>query len=381
MNSLTTEFSTSIACGHFPACSGCALQTDVLHPPVWEELDAFFLSKHIHAPLVHGEILQWRCRAKLAVRGTVHNPQIGLFKRGTHEVVSIPTCPLHHPQINRAIAILRQSITQHEILPYQENTHTGTLRYCQLVVERLSNRVELSLVINAEEISACLEKLIETLRRNPLFHSIWVNFQPSLTNRIFGDRWSLCWGEPLVWETLGGISVCFHPACFSQAHLSLFDSMLSSIQKHILPEKNVVEFYAGVGVIGLSIAAKSARLVCSEINPHAKDCFHAALRKLPIDIQRKTSFVLSSAKESTDHLKDAQVLIVDPPRKGLDPELMQGILSSPSLQQIIYVSCGPYSFMRDTKKLLDAGWHVEHAEGYLLFPGSNHVEVLAILQK
>ncbi|HSW87111.1 MAG TPA: hypothetical protein VLG49_06400 [Rhabdochlamydiaceae bacterium] len=380
MNSQLTEFST-IPCELFTICSGCQLNEHVISPPIWEEIKHYFFSKGLDAPcLYHKEIIQWRNRVKLAIRGNAENPQIGLFKRGTHEVLSIPSCPMHHPKINLAIQSLIEFIKKIQVQPYCENRHRGELRYCQLVVERTSGKVQLSLVVNDDKITPSLSNLAEQLSGTGLFHSIWINFQPAATNRIFGDKWILCWGEPLLWEEFNGISVCFHPACFGQAHFSLFEEMLKSIQRHVLPEKRILELYAGVGVIGLSVASTSTKLICSEINPHAKDCFEAAIKKLPSEVQNKTSFVLGAAESSTHLLADADVLIVDPPRKGLDPKLLSAIADS-RLEQIIYVSCGPFSFMRDCDELLNHGWRLDKAEGYLLFPGTDHVELIGYFKR
>lgn len=378
----STEFST-IDCLHFNQCSGCEIQKEVILPPIWQEIKAEFhlLEPRLNLSLFHAEILGWRTRAKLAVRGSKKEPQIGLFKRGTHDVVDIPDCPLHHPLINQALQVLKETMIQHAMQPYDEKKKTGVLRYLQLTIERKTRKVQLVLVANLNNSDPSLKEFVKQLYIHPLWHSIWINYNQAANNVIFSSNWSLQQGEEYLWEELAHTSLCFHPACFSQVHLSLFEKMLFSIKHSISKDKNVVEFYAGVGAIGLSVASLCKTLLCLEVNPFAKACFKASFERLPPHIQKRVSFEQGTSEAFCQKAQEAEVLIVDPPRKGLDAALLQAITSSCTLEQLIYVSCGWLSFKRDVEVLKKAGWQIEKTEGYLLFPGTNHIEILAFLKK
>ena len=84
-------------------------------------------------------------------------------------------------------------------------------------------------------------------------HSLWLNFHPISSNRVLGEKWQLIAGEPLLWQMLNGTPVAFHPGAFSQTHLPLFEKMLWQINNWVSPRERIVEFYAGVGAIGLSL--------------------------------------------------------------------------------------------------------------------------------
>jgi tRNA/tmRNA/rRNA uracil-C5-methylase (TrmA/RlmC/RlmD family) len=346
---------------------------------VKKEIDLFFkkIAPTLSVPLHAAAILGWRTRAKLAVRGKSTHPQIGLFHRGSHDVVDIPDCPLHHPAINHALSILKQKMIQEKIEPYCEKNHRGLLRYIQLVVERKTNKVQLVLVLNATTV----DPKIKHFFKHEFWHSIWVNLHTKPNNAIFSEKWQILEGEPYLFETLCGIEFCFHPASFSQAHLPLFEQMLICMKKEVLPNKRVVEFYAGVGCIGLSLLEKSQSLVCSEINPFAQECFEKTVAKLPQHLQEKASFRTGSTEQCIDLLEEAEVVIVDPPRKGLDRQFRERLKNSPSVQQILYVSCGFSGFQRDCLDLIESGWQLEKAAGYLLFPGSDHIEMMASFKK
>lgn len=330
-------------------------------PPIWEEIQAYCLPT-----LITDKVTGWRTRAKLAVRGNV---EIGLFKAGTHDVVDIAACPLHHPSIDKAILLLRKAMQACRISAYDEKTLKGLVRYAQFFVERKTGKVQLTLVLNAPH---CPENFIDYLARDPLFHSIWINVQQLYTNRIFGDEWKHCCGEKYLWEEYNGIKVAFHPACFSQAHASLFEKMLLSIKSLVKPGQRIVEYYAGVGAIGLTLASEAKHLTCIEINPFAKECF-------ALSSQHPAHFEVGATDEKLSFLNDADVVIVDPPRKGLSRAFIDALIAAENVKQLIYVSCGFDSFKRDVTILQTAGWRLEKCEGYLFFPGTNHVELLASL--
>jgi tRNA/tmRNA/rRNA uracil-C5-methylase (TrmA/RlmC/RlmD family) len=346
-------------CPHFSQCSGCDT-ADIFNPPIWKDAMAFFQDYGLDPILVTDGFSQTRFKAKLAVR---FGPQIGLFKKHSHDVFSIPECQVHHPSINQAVKVIKEEMIRQKVIPYQENPPSGTLRYIQLFVERSTNRVQLTLVVNQGDLEAfCL-----ALLKYDLWHSIWINVQSDSTNRIFGDRWKLIHGQPFLFQTLNGVSVPFHPGAFSQAHLPLFEKMLQKIESWVRPNDSILELYAGVGAIGLSIYRKAKKLVLVENNPFA----YLSFKQLKTDI----TYLCIDAKEA--EFGGYDLTIVDPPRKGLDPQILPKIDSS----RLIYVSCGFDSFKRDCRDLISIGWRLKEAIGYLLFPGTNHVEILALFER
>ncbi len=378
INRLQTEFPTKdITCSLFPKCSGCKLQKNVRLPPVWKEITIFFESKNIIAELVSKEITEYRSKVKLAIRGSITVPQIGLFMEGTHEIMDMPFCPLHYPIMDKASALIKEKMMQHEIAPYEESESRGCLRYIQMVVDRKTNKLQLSLVINGENLSEKEFKFIHDIYESGSFwHSIWVNFLPGSTNTILGNNWKLLHGEEEFWQELLGIDFYFHPSCFSQAHLSVFEEMLQYITFLVPEASNVLELYAGVGCIGFYLAQKASKVVLVESSPQAQECFKKTASKLVSQISGKCSFFSSSVEEMVFPTEKIDVLVVDPPRKGLSRKCKEKInLLQPT--QLIYVSCGPISFIRDCKELLENGWILNKARGFLLFPGTDHAEIIA----
>lgn len=377
-----------IHCSHFNFCSGCSINEDVENPPVWKEVLDYFEKNKKQAPLLYmDQTTGWRCRAKLAVRGFVGAPLIGLFKEGSHEVVSIPQCQVHHPKINEAVEVFRSWMVNHHLSPYNEQTGRGEIRYIQLVVERATDLVQLSVVLNRKDGSEVESKRIKELLKQlktaskDLWHSIWINFNSKATNTIFGLEWLLCEGEPLIWEKFNGTAVCYQPGSFAQANLDLFETMLHRISSLIPDQSKIAEYYAGVGVIGLTLASKSEWVRCIESNPHAEYCFEHSRSRLPEADRKKISFHTGVAKDLVNYLKEASFLIVDPPRKGLDAVLKEAVKKEKSIKKLLYISCGWPAFKKDSEELLTDGWKMSLIEGYLLFPGSNHIELLAYFER
>lgn len=357
-------------CPHAPFC--CA--SDEGAETLFIEANEYFLKKGVNiSPLRKGSPSHWRTRAKLAVRGTVDQPLIGLFKPGTHEVVEIPNCIAHHPKINEAVAVLKQFIQNQRIVPYNESSHKGDLRYVQLAVERKSGKVQLVLVSNNPQPN------VKQLYNPELWHSIWVNTNTRKDNVIFGKEWNLIVGEQFLWENYLDTEVAFLPQSFAQANPEMFTRLLGALKNQIEPNTDLVEYYAGVGVIGLVLADKCKSVLCSEIYPDGKICFEASLNKLPFHGER-IRYHVGAAADLLNLLPQGNAILVDPPRKGLDQKLLHALEKTED-KTLYYISCGWESFKRDCDQLLQAGWQLQSAEVFLFFPGSPHIETLAVFKK
>ncbi len=366
----------NISCDYFPKCSGCTRQVDVRNPEIWKEICAFFEKIASFRPdLSSKEITQWRSRAKLAVRGTSQNPLIGLFEQGSHNVIDMKKCPLHYPVMDEALGEIRKAIRECKVDPYQEKGHLGRLKYLQMTVDNQTLKIQLALVFNGKLLEENEKAFVKQLYKTGRFHSIWANYHPEKTNSIFNfESWELIEGEKNFFQKIKEISFAFHPSCFSQAHISFFEEMIDYIDSLVESKKSLFELYSGVGCIGLSLAYKAAKVILVESSPHAKSCFEKTVESLSKDIQEKCFFLSSKAEEAD--LQEAEIILVDPPRKGLSIECKKNIFSS-NATQLVYISCGYESFMRDCTEILEKGWKLENAKGFLLFPGTNHVEIVA----
>ncbi|XP_072965918.1 uncharacterized protein [Typha angustifolia] len=451
---LSSSNSAPLECQHFESCSGCTHEWNLDRPHVLQEVSKFF-DDHGVADFTFdsGRLWEWRCRAKLAVRGTPASPLIGLYQEGTHNIVDIPLCRAHHPSINTAVDLIKQGISKLDIQPFDEDLGTGELRYIQMAVttyntslpvaERYQKgKVQISLVWNSrnehspgsEKLNALSDFLWKAggpSSGTNLIHSIWANFQTSTSNIIFGNKWRHLLGDRDFWEHLGGIDVSLDPSSFGQANTQAFNSLLRKLQKYVPHGSSLVDLYSGAGIIGLSVAAtrKCRSVKCVEINKESKVSFEKSASRLPRTLDCSISWHNTDASLEPVHwLEGSDVVIVDPPRKGLHPSLVDALrnvalsaskankASGSSILKVkdekrpwilrareaaahvdsttvwedsqtwpatlIYISCGWESFKEDCKKLLaNKAWHLEKAHAFNFFPGTQSIEVLAVFKR
>eukprot|EP00299_Pterocystis_sp_00344_P017397 c8714_g1_i1.p1 GENE.c8714_g1_i1~~c8714_g1_i1.p1 ORF type:complete len:522 (-),score=54.74 c8714_g1_i1:675-2240(-) len=384
-----------------------------LQAPIIRDAVSFFEGHGIRKlPLHLGPSTGWRTHAKLAVRGVPGEwtaPQIGLFEPGSHNVVLIPQCKAHHPSINAATHVIDSACRVVKVHGYHDETATGQLRYVVLSVCRSSGLVQCSLVWNSpslEEAGPILVNLVETLKSKATWHSIWVNLHNpskhdcSIVARSV-DSWHRFFGPEAIEETLTRTAklpftaetapkLMFPPMVFRQANLDAFEAIVQRVRE-MVPEGSVVtEFYAGVGTIGLHLADRVRKLNCSDENPFNITCFNQSLATLPANLQSRLSYTTSAAgvAAARGDANNSKVLIVDPPRKGLDEEVLVALSRSQrdkvKVNRLIYVSCGFNALKRDMKQLLGdggGGWRLVLAEGFVLVPGANHLETLVVLDR
>ncbi len=329
-------------------------------------------------PVYSGTPLGFRHRARLAIRGRLGVPKIGLFEADSHRVVHIPNCRVQHPLINEVAAVVRAALVEAQVTCYSDRAHLGLARYLQVVVERHSATAQVVLVANTqsvEPLTRCLEFIRERLGAR--LHSLWVNFNSQPNNTILGPHFHHFCGPPSVVERFGGAAVHYPPGAFGQSNLEVAQQIVAQIREWMVPGAQVAEFYAGVGAIGLSIVDRVGNIKLNEVSPQSLQGLQLALAELPGPLREKIAVVPGPAAASLDALRDAQIVIVDPPRKGLDAPLTDTLATRPP-DELIYVSCGLPSFQNDLRSLL-AGGHMKLSElrAYNLMPFTEHVETVA----
>jgi 23S rRNA (uracil-5-)-methyltransferase RumA len=352
---------------------------NVFRPPVWKEVLLFFkrIDPALYLNLHTNGFEETRLKAKLAIREN-EGLKIGLFKKNSHDVLEILNCPAHHSSINEALERLKKSLSDFHISAYLEKTGQGLLRYAQLAVDKISKKIALVLVLNKndEQSLKLIKELIASLKKD-LWHSIWVNFQTKNSNTIFGEEWLKIWGEDFLWQKLNAVNIAFHPGSFSQANLDLFEKLILEIIKEGKGAKKILELYAGNGAIGLNLADKDKQVTLVEQNPLAKISFEETLKKNSFP---NVAYLNEDVNKVKDLIHENDLIIVDPPRKGIDKEILNE-LENKKEGRLFYISCCFESLQKDILKLLEKGWKIKKAEGYLFFPGTDHIEIFSVLEK
>jgi len=304
---------------------------------------------------------------------------MGIFQEGTHRIADIPSCVVHHPRINEAAAAVRRAIRRCGIAPYAEGPHRGLLRYVQVVVERGSGRVQITLVANDDapaSLCAMADELVTDL--GALVHGIWWNGNTERTNVIFGPRWHHVHGREAVCERIGGADVFFPPGAFGQSNLDVADRIVADVHA-LVPDGEVVgELYAGCGSFGLGLLQRSVQVRFNESSEHGLLGLRMGLNALEPGVAARAAIFGGDAGEQARMIDGARVVIVDPPRKGLHADVVDALSAArPAL--LLYVSCDLASLARDAQALQSrAGLHLRRLRPYALFPYTAHVETLAV---
>src|SRR6478609_3956278 len=181
---------TTLICPHQPSCPGCPrLAAPGLPPEPLAQLQALAAQAGIAPLVVHASPpTAFRRRARLAIRGRADAPKLGIFEAGTHRAVHIPRCLVHHPVVNRVSANVRDALARHRVPTYSDAAHAGIARYLQVVVERESQRAQVTLVSNGttpDGVAALLADLQTSLADD--LHSLWWNGNAERVNTILGS--------------------------------------------------------------------------------------------------------------------------------------------------------------------------------------------------
>jgi 23S rRNA (uracil1939-C5)-methyltransferase len=336
----------------------------------------------IAAPVVErGPAAGYRHRARLMVRGRARSPKIGLFQAGTHRIVDTPRCAVHHPRINEVAAALRRVMRATGTQPYADRPHTGALRALQVAVERESTRAQVVLVANSEDPHS-LDALGAALHAElgDDVQGLFWNGNPARANTILGPHWRLLAGRPMLRERIGGASVFFPPGAFGQANLPLFERIATRVASWVPHAARVVEFHAGCGALGLGLLARAARVVMNEREPAALEGLARGLAELAPELRERVEVAAGPAADHADRVAEADCVVVDPPRRGLDPELLEALRDRPPAR-LVYVSCGLDALLREAEALASAGLVPAELVAVALFPYSDHVETVARFER
>ena len=371
-------------CPHLPPCDGCPRFAQAgITAQANERLLALAERSQCHlAATVESNPLGYRLRARLAVRGTAREPKIGLFQERSHNVVDIPRCLIHHPLVNRAALALKAALRETGTAPYHDQRHSGLVRYLQVVVERPSQTVQVVVVCNSETAEP-VARLLDALRVRLAgeLHSIWFNGNTTKHNVILGRTWQRWCGPEAVVENIGGVRIHYPPAAFGQANLELFERAAATIRAAVPDSGRIVEYHAGVGAIGLGLLSEQRTLGCVEIAPGGLRGLELGQLDLPEALRDRLQILAGASAEHVDLLTDADFVVVDPPRKGLEAALSDGLCRWGGAR-LAYLSCGLDSFLRDSELLLASGrWRLARLEPYAFFPFTEHVETLALFER
>ena len=306
---------------------------------------------------------------------TEHGPAFGFYAPRSHRLVPVEDCLIEQEGVCRAVGAVKGWAERYRIQPYDEGTGKGTLRHA---VARVTTSGELMAVVVTRGDLPHKRELIEALS---FADSVYWNRNDRNTNVIFGHRFTLISGKPTLRETLCGHGFEVSPRSFLQVNpvqtQKLYGAALDLLAPQ--PDETAADVYCGIGTISLLLAKKAGKVIGVEVVPEAVENARENAARNGI---QNAAFLCAPAEEALPKLvAQGQIidcLIVDPPRKGCDPQVIEAILSS-GAKRMVYVSCNPATLARDVKLLTAGGFTVQTVQPVDMFPRCGHVETVCLL--
>lgn len=312
----------------------------------------------------------------------------GFYAGRTHSIIPCDDC-LIGSDINAGIlAAIKSHMLKYNIKPYNEELHTGLVRHILIRIGAATGQIMVCIVINGDHLKAEPE-LVKTLQNlafsdDRKIASIMLNYNTRRTNVILGTECRLLAGNPYIEDYIGDIRYRISPLSFYQVNPKqtkvLYDLALSYADLH--GTETVWDLYCGIGTISLFLARNARKVYGVEIVPQAIEDAkaNAALNGIAnAEFYVGRAEDVLPAKYASDGIS-ADVIVVDPPRKGCAQSLLDTILSM-APKRVVYVSCDSATLARDLKYLTAGGYAVEKVQGVDQFCHSGHVETVVLLSR
>ena len=305
----------------------------------------------------------------------------GFYAGRTHAIIENRDCALGIPQNKDVLDRVIAHMEKYNIAPYDEATGKGLVRHIFVRYGFFTGELMVCLIINGQDLPHQRE-LVEKLCEIPGMTSISLNMNKKRSNVILGDKVKTIWGEDYITDKIGDISYEISPLSFFQVNpkqtWKLYSKALEYADLH--GEETVWDLYCGIGTISLFLAQKAKFVRGVEIVPAA---IEDAKRNAQINHIENVEFFVGKAEEvlPREYEKNgvyADVIVVDPPRKGCDEMLLKTILKMQP-KRVVYVSCDSATLARDLRFLCDNGYELKKVCGVDQFPQTVHVETVVLL--
>jgi len=307
----------------------------------------------------------------------------GFYAGRTHAIIENRDCALGIPQNKEVLDRVIAHMEKYNIAPYDEMTGKGLVRHIFVRYGFFTGELMVCLIINGQDFPHQKE-LVEKLGEIPGMTSISLNINKKRNNVILGDKVKTIWGKEYITDKIGDISYEISPLSFFQVNphqtWKLYSKALEYADLH--GEETVWDLYCGIGTISLFLAQKAKFVRGVEIVPAA---IEDARRNAHLNEIDNVEFFVGKAEEvlPREYEKNgvyADVIVVDPPRKGCDEMLLKTILKMQP-KRVVYVSCDSATLARDLRFLCDNGYELKKVCGVDQFPQTVHVETVCLLSK
>ena len=318
------------------------------------------------------------------------NPVTGFYAGRTHDIIANTDCALGVPVNREILEIILAFMKEYRIPSYDERTGQGLLRHVLIRYGFTTKEIMVCFVVNGSSIPH-VDELIRRLCGIEGMTSITLSPNTRQTNVIMGDSYQILWGQGYITDYIGNVRYQISPLSFYQVNPVQTEKLYSLALEYadLKGGETVWDLYCGIGTISLFLAQRAGQVYGVEIVPQA---IEDARRNAGINGIENAEFFVGKAEEvlpeyyekyAREHVGEsarADVIVVDPPRKGCDEALLETIVKMQP-ERVVYVSCDSATLARDLKVLCGAGYELEKVRPVDMFPMTVHVETVVLLSK
>jgi len=382
-----SSFRCDPECPVFKKCGGCQImhlsyegQLDFKTKKVKDCIERIGGLKDIEVLPAIGakEPLFYRNKAQFPVG----DGKIGFYAKHSHNIIDTEKCYIQNPVNEDIVRVVRGYMADNKVSAYDEKTGKGLIRHIFTRLGKATGEIMVCLVVNGKKLPNENE-LVERLKKIDGVVSVMININRERSNVILGRESRLLWGKDRIRDLIGDIK-------YDISHLSFYQ--VNPEQTRVLYEKalsladlnggeTVMDIYCGIGTISLFLAQKAKKVYGVEIIDAA---IEDAKKNAELNGFTNTEFYVGKAEDVIPKLYDegvrADVVVVDPPRKGCDINVINTIIDMKP-ERVVYVSCDPSTLARDLKLLTEGGFEIKVVQPVDQFPQTVHVETVCLLTR
>lgn len=376
-------------CAYFGSCGGC----DTRHMSYEEEL-RFKLDRvnsaltrigrqSVTASRIIGSEQTERYRNKgiFAIAGIAGEPNCGFYRERSHTLIPVDVCLIQNELAERAAHAVTTFMREYGFAPYDEKSGTGSVRHVFCRTARRSADAVVC-IVSAGGFGDRTGALVEFLRKKcPELSGIVLNINKCAGNTVLrGDFYTL-WGRPDIVDELCGNRFSISPQAFFQINPPQAERLYEKAAEYAGSGKLAFDLYCGAGTISLCLARSFEQVIGAEIVPEAVE---NAAKNAEVNGRDNAEFICADAGEAAAEFSrrglKPDVVVVDPPRKGMDEKAIRAVCSMLP-ERVVYVSCDPATLARDLRLFTELGYELMEATAVDMFPRTCHVETVVLMSR
>ncbi|HJV32243.1 MAG TPA: 23S rRNA (uracil(1939)-C(5))-methyltransferase RlmD [Bacillales bacterium] len=303
----------------------------------------------------------------------------GFFKPRSHEIVDTDESLIQIPEVNEAVQTVKEICSDLGIPAYHEESHKGVLRHIMARYGKKTGELMVVIITRTADLPQKNKLVEQIIARLPKVKSLVHNVNSKRTNVILGEKTSILWGNEVIYDYIGNVKFAISALSFYQVNPDQTQVLYEKALEYadLKGEEAVIDAYCGIGTISLFLAQKARKVFGVEIVPEA---IEDAKRNAELNGITNAEFAAGEAEVVIPKWykegNAADVLVVDPPRKGCDEALLQTIIEMKP-KKVVYVSCNPATLARDLRILEDGGYKTVEVQPVDMFPQTTHVECVS----